>query len=109
MREWCSSASDKWLQVDLGANCNITEFVIAHANVGGELVSYNTKAFDISVSTDNATWTKAVTVTGNSSGVTVHSVKVTARYVKLAITTPTQGTDRAARIYEFEVNGTAVK
>ncbi len=40
---------------------------------------------------------------GNTAGATTHPVGVTARYVRLNVTTPTQSTDAAARIYELEV------
>ncbi|NUR92826.1 MAG: hypothetical protein HOY71_52885, partial [Nonomuraea sp.] len=50
-------------------------------------------------------WTTAVTVTGNTAGTTTHPVSTTARYVLLSITKPTQNSDSAARIYEFEAWG----
>jgi hypothetical protein len=47
-----------------------------------------------------------VSVSGNRSSRTYHPIpSVTARYVRLSITTPTNTTDQAARIDEFEVYG----
>ncbi len=107
--KWCSGASSKFLQVDLGSVANLTEFVVSHASAGNEGTAYNTKDFDISVSVDGTTWTNAVTVTGNTLGVTTHTTTAKARYVKLNVTTPTQTTtDKAARIYEFAVKGSPV-
>jgi hypothetical protein len=45
-----------------------------------------------------------VTVTNNSAGVSTHGIAATsARYVRLNVSAPTQNTDTATRIYEFEV------
>jgi len=106
--KWCSAASTRYLQVDLGATASVTGFAIAHAGAGGEPVSYNTRAFGIQLSADGTTWTTAVTVTDNTASTTTHPITATsARYAKLVVTTPTQSTDQAARIYEFEVLGTS--
>ena len=76
---------------------------ISHASAGGESASFNTRAFTVQTSTNGTTWTTRATVTNNTAAVTTHSVTgVTARYVRLNITTPTQGTDPAARIYELK-------
>ncbi|MBI4178050.1 discoidin domain-containing protein [bacterium] len=104
--KWCSMASPKFLQVDLGTNCELTEFVLYHAEAGGEVASYNTKGFNIEVSLDGKAWTQVVSVSGNSADITTHAVNVKkARYVKLNVTAPTQTSDPAARIYEFVVRG----
>ncbi|HVK21823.1 MAG TPA: discoidin domain-containing protein [Actinokineospora sp.] len=64
------------------------------------------KAFTIQLSTDGATWSTPVSVANNTAGVTTHPIAATsARYARLNVTAPTQGTDPAARIYEFEVYG----
>ncbi|MFI9295564.1 endo-beta-N-acetylglucosaminidase [Streptomyces gardneri] len=105
--KWCTLTTGKWLEVDLGSSRSLSSFVVKHAQAGGESSTWNTRAFTVQVR--NATsdpWTTAVTVTGNTAGTTTHPVGLTARYVRLAITTPTQNTDPAARIYEFEAWGT---
>ncbi|WP_436495479.1 discoidin domain-containing protein [Actinokineospora sp. HUAS TT18] len=104
--KFCTTASTKFLQVDLGSSASITGFTVKHASAGGESATFNTKAFTIATSADGANWTTRATVTNNTAGTTTHSATATARYARLNITTPTQSSDTAARIYEFEVQGT---
>lgn len=108
--KWCSGPTNNqyWLQVDLGSNKSLLQFILRHAGAGGESTTYNTRDFTIQTSTDNVNWTTRVTVTGNTANVTSHSIAAaSARYVKLVITNPqTATTSIAARIYEFEVYGT---
>jgi hypothetical protein len=102
--KWCSLGATKWWRVDLGQPTSISKLVIRHAGAGGESTSWNTRDFTIQVSTDAATWTTVVTVTGNTASTTMHSITpVSARYVRLNVQTPTQTTNSAARIYEVEV------
>jgi len=105
--KWCSTASGtKTLTVDLGSNQSVGSFVVKHAGLGGETTGWNTSAFTIATSTDNATWTTRVNVSGARSSRTYHPIAtVTARYVRLSITTPANNGNGAARIYEFEVYG----
>ncbi|MEU8761524.1 discoidin domain-containing protein [Streptomyces sp. NPDC048659] len=104
--KWCTTTSAKWLEVDLGSSRTLTRFVVKHAAAGGESANWNTRDFRIEVrDTPTAPWTTATTVTGNTSATTTHPVTATARYVRLVVTTPTQTTDPAARIYEFETWG----
>ncbi|MGO4547780.1 discoidin domain-containing protein [Paenibacillus sp. 2TAB23] len=104
--KWCSLSSSRWLQVDLGSVKQVNQFVIKHASEGGETASYNTKAYNIQVSTDGVNWNQVVNVTNNTGGITVDKITaVSARYIKLNVTTPTQTKNTAARIYEFEVYG----
>ncbi|MGJ7904432.1 discoidin domain-containing protein [Lysobacter sp. 1R34A] len=103
--KFCSSASKRWLQVDLGAGRSISSFVVRHAGAGGEPASFNSKNFSIQTSANGSAWTTAVSVSNNSANVSIHPIAATsARYVRLDIATPTQGSDTAARIYEFEVH-----
>ncbi|MFE9403510.1 GH92 family glycosyl hydrolase [Streptomyces sp. NPDC006530] len=105
--KWCSKASGtKTLQVDLGASHPLTSITVRHAGAGGERADWNTKDYDLSLSTDGTTWTAAAQVRGNTADSTTSPVTASARYVRLAIATPTQNGDPAARIYELEVNGT---
>jgi lysophospholipase L1-like esterase len=104
--KWCSHAPDATLQIDLGAPHTIRRFVVSHAAAGGEQQPWNTRGFTIQTSMDAAAWVTQVNVTANTDGVTTHPVNpTTARYTRLIITTPTQTTDTAARIYEFEIDG----
>ncbi|GAA4090416.1 endo-beta-N-acetylglucosaminidase [Nonomuraea soli] len=102
--KWCTLTSAKWMEVDLGSARPITRFVVKHAQAGGESPAWNTRDFTIQVrSATSDAWSTAVTVTGNSAATTTHPVSATARYVRLAITSP--GSDSAARIYELEAWG----
>ncbi|GAA2373466.1 GH92 family glycosyl hydrolase [Dactylosporangium salmoneum] len=104
--KFCSSAGPSWLQVDLGSTQTVSKLVVKHAGAGGEQAGFNTKAFNIQLSTDGSTWTTPVTVTNNADPVTMHQIAATpARYVKLNVTTPTQTSDTATRIYELEAYG----
>ncbi|WP_436497172.1 GH92 family glycosyl hydrolase [Actinokineospora sp. HUAS TT18] len=101
--KFCTLATSKWLQVDLGTSKPLYKIILKHAAMGGESSSHNTKAFTVKTSADGTTWTTVATVTNNTDATTVHSVAGSARYVRVDITTPTQTTNPAARIYEFEV------
>ncbi|MFI8083874.1 discoidin domain-containing protein [Kitasatospora sp. NPDC086009] len=104
--KWCTTTSAKWLEVDLGSAKPLSRFVVKHASAGGESPAYNTRDFTIQVRDSTAdAWSTVATVTGNTAGTTTHPVSTTARYVRLSVTKPTQGTDPAARIYEFEAWG----
>ncbi|SDW73934.1 PKD domain-containing protein [Amycolatopsis xylanica] len=101
--KWCSTGATPFLQVDLGSSVALGRFVVRHAGAGGEAVRWNTRDFDIQTSQDGTTWTTVTSARGNTADVTTHPVTpVRARYVRLAVLTPTQDTDRAARVYEFE-------
>ena len=66
----------------------------------------NTKAYTISVSTDGTEYTSIVSVTKNTLADTLDTfAPVNARYVKLSVVKPTQGSDTAARIYEVQIYG----
>ena len=104
--KFCSFAAPSQLTVDLGATYSITGLEIDHAGAGGEAASYNTRAYNVQVSTNGTTWTTVAQSTANTANVTTHSLTTTsARYVRLNVTTPTQTTDPATRIYEFKVFG----
>jgi hypothetical protein len=104
--KWCSNGASKWLQVDLGASARVMGFVVKHAGAGGESVDYNTRDFNIQLSSDGATWSTAVRFSGNVANTTSHRITdTTARYVRLNVTTPTQNADTTARIYELGVYG----
>ncbi|MFC9842346.1 discoidin domain-containing protein [Streptomyces sp. NPDC060223] len=104
--KFCSLTSPSQLTVDLGAAHTLTGLEIDHAGAGGEAATYNTRAYTVQVSTNATTWTTVAQATANTAGVTTHTLTGTsARYVRLNVTTPTQTTDPATRIYEFKVFG----
>ncbi|MEV4514219.1 ThuA domain-containing protein [Dactylosporangium sp. NPDC049525] len=101
--KWCSLGATKWWQVDLGSSQSVSRVVIRHAGAGGENAAWNTRDFDIQVSTNGTTWTTVASPRGNTANVTTHTFAATnARYLRLNVLAPTSNTDAAARIYEFE-------
>ncbi|WP_106769340.1 endo-beta-N-acetylglucosaminidase [Paenibacillus faecalis] len=105
--KWCAVGDGPHtLTVDLGAEHKISEFVVKHAEAGGEPAAFNTRAFTIQVSSDGKEWTDAVAMKDNTEAVSSHAIELTsARYVRLQVEKATQGGDTAARIYDFEVIG----
>jgi hypothetical protein len=104
--KWCSTGSNRWMQVDLGRSSLVSQFVVKHAGTGGESTAWNTRDFTIQVSTNGTSWATVATVTANTASTTTHNVTpVSARYVRLNVTTPASDGNGAARIYEFEVYG----
>ena len=61
---WCSSAWQKFLQVDLGGVYPIKRIVLKHASSGGESEELNTSLFNIQGSKDNKTFATIVNGTG---------------------------------------------
>jgi predicted alpha-1,6-mannanase (GH76 family) len=106
--KWCAGGGGgQVLSVDLANPYYIVGFRVRHAGAGGESSGWNTRDFEIQTSPDGTAWTTAVTVTGNTADVTTHPIPaVTARYVRIHVTTAQTATDNvAARIYELEVYG----
>ena len=105
--KWCAvGTAPHNIVVDLGDNFLISEVRMAHAEAGNESPDMNTSDYTIEVSEDGKTFTEVVNVKKNSSANTVDTFKaVNARYVRVNVTKPTQGSDSAVRIYEIEVNG----
>jgi hypothetical protein len=114
--KWCSMTSPSFLQVDLGSTMTINQIVVEHAGAGGEggtldsagrpTFNLNTKAYNIQVSTDGTNFTTVASASSNIQSISTHNISpVSARFVKLNVTTPTQTTDTASRIYELEVFG----
>ena len=61
---WCSSAWQKFLQVDLGSELLVKRVVIKHASAGGEREELNTSVFNIQASKDNKSFVTIVNGTG---------------------------------------------
>ena len=102
--KWCAVTATKWWQVDLGSSLSVSRFVVRHAGAGGENAAWNTRDYDIQVSTNGTTWTTVSQVRGNTTNVSTHTIAATqARYVRMNVLVPTSNTDAAARVYEFEV------
>jgi glucose/arabinose dehydrogenase len=103
--KWCTLTATKWWRVDLGGVHDVRSIVVRHSGAGGESAAWNTRDFNLQVSTDGATWNTVAQVSGNTSSVTVHDVSAVGRYVRLNVITPTSNGNPAARIYEVEVYG----
>lgn len=101
--KFCSLATTKFLQVDLGQSANLSSVVVRHAGAGGESASWNTRDFDIQVSSDGSSWTTVAQVRASTASTTTHPLSAAGRYVRLNIITPTQNGNTATRIYELEV------
>jgi PKD repeat protein len=108
--KWLSDASgDNWLSLDLGQSYNISRWVVKNAEAGGEAKQNNTKDFTLQKSTDGITWVDVDTVKSNKDSITDRNTTFSSRYVRLYITKPCDGTDKAARIYEFELFGKPIR
>lgn len=105
--KWCATGTPPHeITIDLLEEKQISEVVISHAEAGGEGPDMNTQKYVISVSGDGTAFTDVVTVKNNTAGTTQDAFQaVTARYVKLSVLKPTQGSDTAVRIYGIEVYG----
>jgi predicted alpha-1,2-mannosidase len=103
--KFCTAAATRFLQVDLGTPRPLRSFTVRHAAAGGEPSTWNTRDFDIQVSTNATDWSTVVQARGSTANVTTHplATPTTARYVRLNVITPAQDTNGAARIYELEV------
>ncbi len=103
--KWCATGSgDKWLKVDLGEEYTINRWVVRHAEEGGESPSWNTRDFRLQMSTNGSDWKDVDTVINNTDSITNRVTNpFTTRYVRLYITKPTNTSDTASRIYEFEL------
>jgi predicted alpha-1,6-mannanase (GH76 family) len=112
--KWCSTGpGGQTLTVDLGSPRSIVAFRLRHAGAGGESSTLNTRDFEIEISSDGQTWTRSVTVTGNTTDVTTHPIPaLTARYARVHVTNPQTAPNATssltARIYEFEIFGTGL-
>ncbi|WP_350343031.1 discoidin domain-containing protein [Proteinivorax tanatarense] len=105
--KWCvTGPAPHHITVDLGKTKTISEVFVAHAEAGGESELMNTERYIVEVSDDGEDFTEVLEVTNNSDATTLSTFKaVEARYVRLVVTKPTQGSDSAARIYQFEARG----
>lgn len=106
-KKWCATGTPPHeITIDLEEEKLISEVKILHAEAGGESPDMNTQKYTISVSTDGNAFTEVLTIKKNSKGETLDTFPaVKAKYVKLSVEKPTQGSDSAARIYEIEVYG----
>ncbi|SDJ02076.1 glycosyl hydrolase family 95 catalytic domain-containing protein [Nonomuraea jiangxiensis] len=83
------------LTLDLRAAKTFDRYVVRHDGAARPAeTAHNTRDFTLSVSSDGSAWRTVDTVAGNAANVTDRSfAQVTARYVRLNITEPTQGSN----------------
>lgn len=106
-KKWCATGSAPHeITLDLGEVKAVSAVDIYHAEAGGEGADMNTKSYQILTSEDGSAFEEVRNVTKNTAGTTHDAfAPVNARFVKVIINKPTQGSDSAARIYEIEVYG----
>ncbi|WP_086443723.1 endo-beta-N-acetylglucosaminidase [Candidatus Enterococcus lemimoniae] len=104
--KWCDNSSDQpWMIADLGAVKTIAGFELFHAGAGGESPEWNTRDYDISVSSDGNNWTTVVQHRGNIENSSRDAIGlVEARYVKLSLEKAEQN-GKTARIYDWQIIG----
>lgn len=111
---WVSNiGKPQTITLDLGTAKTFTRYVVRHdAAARPAETANNTKNFTLQVSSDNSNWSTADTVTNNSANITDKTIaSVSARYVRLNISEPTQGTtsdsinNPRARIGQIELYG----
>ncbi|GAA3216040.1 hypothetical protein GCM10010532_043260 [Dactylosporangium siamense] len=103
------------LTLDLGSAKSFTRYLVRHDAAARPAETANvTKNFTLQVSGDGSTWSTVDTVTNNTAATTDRTVAAqSARYVRLNITEPTQGTtadsqtNPRARIGQIELYGAA--
>jgi serine protease AprX len=94
---WSSSAADnQWLEVDLGAQAQIS-------SVGLTWEAAYAKAFQIQTSNDNANWTTIYSTTTGTGGTQTLNVSGVGRYVRMY--GQTRATQWGFSLYEFQVFG----
>ncbi|MBE1491829.1 discoidin domain-containing protein [Plantactinospora soyae] len=101
------------LTVDLGTAKTFTRYLVRHDSAARPAeTANNTRNFQVQVSGNGSAWSTLDTVTNNTAATTDRTVAgATARYVRLQISEPTQGStpDSAAnpraRIGQFELYG----
>ncbi|MCC4085820.1 discoidin domain-containing protein [Enterococcus faecalis] len=105
--KWCATGTTPHeIIVDLGSVKTVSEVHLAHAEAGGESSDMNTKAYTIEISEDGEEFTKVSRTINNTAANSVNTFSAQkARYVKLVVDKPTQGSDFAVRIYELSVYG----
>jgi hypothetical protein len=100
---WESTASDpQWIEVDLGGNKTITDFIISWETA-------NAKDYIIQTSTDNTNWSTVVTKTNMPAGTRtdrIYDVNYIGRYIRLTGTART--TNYGYSIWEFQIYGSSL-
>lgn len=111
---WVSAiGKPQTITVDLGTSKTFTRYVVRHDSAARPAeTANNTKSFQVQTSTDNQSWSTWDTIANNAAAVTDRTLASrTARWIRLVITEPTQGTtpdsqqNPRARIGQLELYG----
>lgn len=107
--KWCFDGKGNWLKLDLGAEYDISRWVVVSAGIA-ESTGLNTRGCTLQKSDDGENWVDVDKVTDNTATVMEREVDTfTARYVRLVVDDPVQPGQAsyltAARIHEFELWG----
>ncbi|MFD2386882.1 discoidin domain-containing protein [Enterococcus rivorum] len=104
--KWCDNGSEKpWMIADLGEEKTIAGFELFHAGAGGESSDWNTRDYDLLVSSDGVNWINVVQRRGNTEDSSKDAIAlVEARYVKLSLEKAEQN-GKVARIYDWQIIG----
>ena len=105
--KWCAVGTPPHnITIDLGKAVTVSEVRMAHAEAGNESPDMNTSDYTIEISEDGKNFTEVAAIKKNSAKETIDTFKATkARYVRINVTKPTQGSDSAVRIYGIDVLG----
>ncbi|MGL5066724.1 MAG: endo-beta-N-acetylglucosaminidase [Sarcina sp.] len=105
--KWCATGkAPHTLTVDLGEVSTVSGINMSHAQAGGEGEDMNTEDFSFEYSVDGKTFEPLLVVEENELGTSKHTFKATeAKFIRVNINKPAQGSDSAARIYEVEIQG----
>lgn len=104
--KWCDAKTegDKFVSFDLGQTKSINGWKVLHA--GSESPDYIGKDYCLQVKNlETEAWTTVDSVSGNTGNITDRTLEkpVSARYVRLLLTSADQADTNNARIYEFYV------
>lgn len=107
------NSTNYWAVVDLEEVCDISRWVVKHAEAGGETSNLNSKDFKLQYYDGTGTpdgaveddWKDADSVTDNTLAVTDRNLEnpIKARYVRILVTTPSQDGHVALRLSELEL------
>lgn len=105
--KWCAVGTPPHnITVDLGKSMTVSEVRMSHAEAGNESPDMNTSDYTIEVSEDGKKFEEVASIRKNKEKISSDTFKPTkARYVRVNVSKPTQGSDSAVRIYELEVFG----
>ncbi|NOX89625.1 MAG: T9SS type A sorting domain-containing protein [Calditrichaeota bacterium] len=115
--KWCcNNGGSDWMTVTLPDSVELNYFIIRHAGAGrapegdpghGDNPGMNTRDFAVQIRDSAGDWKNVVSVVGNpqneEGNVTYHALPQAVKTDQVRLLITDQGSDNAARIYEFEM------